>query len=608
MRTTRTQAYGLGVCAALAAWSTVALAQTAANEPPLPGPEPPKVEVPNFFEEQPKSAPDDPIIRFSAEVFEAWVTFLPGHSTELGLATSDKSLGDYRRKSVEALIGSYKGYLERLDKIPAAEFTERGIVERETLRMHLKSAIWWLESYGAPWRDPNFYVDESIGAIQAILDGAFPVPLRRAEAALARMSLLRVYFSVARQNLETCPKPLVRRAVMRLRGSAPLFERAVPAMLRSSGHPMAQASEAGPGAAALKEALAFADWLEKEKLPKGPDTVTLGERGWASWLAAREETDLTPAQVLAAAEGDLAKLKSELATAAAKSGDTPIPAIVEGMTAELQAPDEARRASAQTANQLWDWVVRQKPLDPPSDDVILVREAPAYRRRDAAVRTFLPGPYAGKEQVAFVEIAAPDPDWPAPVVNGWLSSYGRALLPISLMREVYPGRFTAWQKMTESRIRACKAVEYPTMNEGWPLYAVDLTTLGGFGADAGRTRMAGLVGLIRADARLIAAIRIHAQGLPPADAAAWLSREGFWSRDEAAFEVEQLLADPDAPAAALGRLAIIALREDVKKAKGPSFSAREFHERLLVHGYAPVSVLRRAAFAGVAGPLVAAPK
>jgi uncharacterized protein (DUF885 family) len=172
------------------------------------------------------------------------------------------------------------------------------------------------------------------------------------------------------------------------------------------------------------------------------------------------------------------------------------------------------------------------------------------------------------------------------------------------MREVYPGRFVAWEKSRTSKSRACKALVFPTMSEGWGLYAEEIATRGGFGGGDQKLKLAMLADLIRADARLIASIRMQVSGLSLAGAADWLSGEAFWAQDEAALETDRLFGDPDRAAAALGRLAILKLASDVKTSKGATFSARDFHAQLLSFGSAPISALRKIFLRAESGPLV----
>ncbi|MGH9391110.1 MAG: DUF885 family protein, partial [Vicinamibacteria bacterium] len=332
-------------------------------------------------------------------------------SSLIGVGSYDDVLGDYGKSSIGGFLGSCKGLLSRLSRIPYATLTEKGRVEQEALRVYLRSMIRLLESTAAPSRDPNFYVDESVGAISAILER--DTSGKRVEHILSRLSLLPKFLSTARENLGASPRPAVRRAIVRLRASRPLFQDTLAADLRTSGHPAA--SKLGPGAieGAWQAVSSFADWLEKERLPKAPEAAPLGEGGWREWLASREETDLGPAQVLAAAEADLGRLREDLRAAASRITSEKAPgALLAEISSGLMEPDVARNAAVRTIAQLWDWMIRERPITPTSDEIIRVRETPAFRRRDAPVRADLPGGYGRKEGGAFLEIAAPDPDWP----------------------------------------------------------------------------------------------------------------------------------------------------------------------------------------------------
>lgn len=563
----------------------------------------------NLFQEPEKIDPDQRIIDLSVEALEAYATFFPARSTRIGVKDYDAFLGDYRKTSIEAFLGSCKGYRARVDKLDTTGFTEKGRVERDALRVHLRSTIRTLESLAAPFRDPNFYVDESVGAIQEVVERDEAPGMKRIEHVLARLSILPKFFMIARQNLEACPRTLVLRAIARLRASAPLFQRTVLQQVQQSGYPGATTVGGEAAAGGWKQVSAFVEWLEKEKLPQATSPAPLGEKGWSEWLVAREETSLTPSQILKVVEADLGRLKEELRVLASRTypGKTTAQAVAE-LAAERLEPRETLGAAETTIGQLWEWMIQSRPTGPPSNAMIEVRETPAFRRRDAPVRADLPGGYAGPEAPSFLEIAAPNPDWPLPILTSWLSEYGRWFLPVAVAREVYPGRFLAWQGMRRSGIRTCRAVAFPTAREGWALYAGELAVRGGLQKGDARLKMAMLADAIRADARLAASVRVHTLQLAPSEAASWLAREGFWPREVAAYEADRILVDADSGAPALGRLALIALRDDVKREKRASFSQSELHDRVLSFGGAPISAVRKVVLPGEERSLLPASK
>src|SRR4029078_12923866 len=117
-------------------------------------------------------------------------TFFPARSTRIGVRSFDTDLGDYRKVSVDAFVGSTRGYLQRADKIPTEGLTERGRLELESLRVHLRSLLRSVDTLGAPQRDPNFYIDELLGAVSESLEHDEARPMDKAAHMLARLSIV----------------------------------------------------------------------------------------------------------------------------------------------------------------------------------------------------------------------------------------------------------------------------------------------------------------------------------------------------------------------------------------------------------------------------------
>jgi uncharacterized protein (DUF885 family) len=59
-------------------------------------------------------------------------------------------------------------------------------------------------------------------------------------------------------------------------------------------------------------------------------------------------------------------------------------------------------------------------------------------------------------------------------------------------------------------------------------------------------------------------------------------------------ETKRGTSDPTYLYYTLGKLEILKLREDYRKARGASFSLEEFHNRFLSQGTPPIKIIRRA--------------
>jgi uncharacterized protein (DUF885 family) len=96
---------------------------------------------------------------------------------------------------------------------------------------------------------------------------------------------------------------------------------------------------------------------------------------------------------------------------------------------------------------------------------------------------------------------------------------------------------------------------------------------------------------------------MHTGGKSVEDAAQLFMRECGSPQAEARREAYRGTGDPGYLNYTIGKLEILKLREDYKKAMGAKFSLTEFHDRFLAAGLVPVKIIRREML-GVDGPLL----
>ena len=548
--------------------------------------------------------PSFEVVALAQEALKSYSDFFPAKTYALGILDIDSTLAVFQKSAITSFVSDQKGYLSRLEKIKADSLTDEARVERDALRAHLRTTIWNLETAAVPAHDPDFYIDESVGAIQRLLDREEMSPLTRATFLRNRLLRFGIMFDAARSNLESCSRVDILHALTRLRSARQLFAESLPVELHRGGT-LSGIRGGQETVAAWKACTDFADWLKKERLPQARPSAPLGEKAWRNWMAVREDTSVDPAAVVAAASADMARLKDELKIAAAAVAKGKSPAeIIADMSTERLGYDIVATRGEKSIGELYRWMRNNKPVELPSEEPVFVRQTPPFRRREAPARGDFPGAFMQVSEDSYLEVAAPDPDWPEPILYAWMAAYARPFLPLAVMREIYPGRHTLWLFMKATPIRTCKFGFFPTMDEGWGLYAEELAVRLGFGSDDPKLKVGMLADMIRADARVSASVRLHTMGIPPAEVAAWLASEAYWPKLVAMDETAKLLADPTASDAGFGRLALIALRDDVKKLKGSAFVAQAFHMRLLSYGQAPIAALRRIFLPGSAAPLV----
>jgi uncharacterized protein (DUF885 family) len=130
-------------------------------------------------------------------------------------------------------------------------------------------------------------------------------------------------------------------------------------------------------------------------------------------------------------------------------------------------------------------------------------------------------------------------------------------------------------------------------SEGWGLYAETLWDELGMETDPYQ-RFGGLDDEMLRAMRLVVDSGIHAKGWTRDQAIKYMLDNSSMGKTDATAEVERYIAIPgQALAYKMGQLKILELRARAEKALGPKFDIREFHERVLMTGALPLTVLEK---------------
>lgn len=115
----------------------------------------------------------------------------------------------------------------------------------------------------------------------------------------------------------------------------------------------------------------------------------------------------------------------------------------------------------------------------------------------------------------------------------------------------------------------------------------------GYGNGDPRLRLGQLQDALLRNARYIVGIRMHTGSMTMEQGVEYFVREGFQTRPTAEKETKRGTSDPTYLYYTLGKLEILKLREDYRRARGAAFRLEEFHDRFLGQGTPPIKVVRR---------------
>jgi len=145
-----------------------------------------------------------------------------------------------------------------------------------------------------------------------------------------------------------------------------------------------------------------------------------------------------------------------------------------------------------------------------------------------------------------------------------------------------------------------RILQFTAYDEGWALYAERLAWEAGYEKDP-RDDLGRLQDEMFRAVRLVVDTGMHAKRWPREKAIEYMIENTGMPEAEVIVEIERYLVMPgQALAYKIGMLKILELRERAKRALGPRFDIREFHDEVLTNGALPLALLERVIDAYVA--------
>jgi hypothetical protein len=233
------------------------------------------------------------------------------------------------------------------------------------------------------------------------------------------------------------------------------------------------------------------------------------------------------------------------------------------------------------------FVVDRGIVDLAADDEAVVRETPPYQRWNSA-SIEMSGPF-DTARSAFFQLTIPDRSWPAKARQDYLGSVGDLLE--TTIHEVYPGHFVQGRWAARAPTRVQKAYASYSFVEGWAHYTEEMLVDEGFGKEDPANELAVLHGALLRNCRFAASVAIHAQGMTVEQVEKRFVSDCHQDPATAREQAVRGTFDPGYFAYTLGKLQILALREEAKRNLGDRFSIRRFHDAILAHGAPPLPLI-----------------
>jgi uncharacterized protein (DUF885 family) len=481
--------------------------------------------------------------------------------------------------SLRQVVSAAAEYRARLDALPRIGWSRADSVDYLLVRSVLERTWWEHEALALPRRNPQFYVQQTLGALWEQLIIRPPVtPVRIAEI-LRRLRSIPATLVHARTNLDHPVRPFARIAIDDLKGVRENLRSAMAELASGEDDRRRMLAAADTAAGALEE---YAQWLA-EHLAAMTEEFHVGREAYRRFLSRVALIPLTPEEMLQLGRVEFSRAATLEAIEARRSADLgPLPVF----------PDAAAQVAQCTVDEL---AIRRFLSDrrlltiPPDLPHYTNAPMPAYLRPLAGIGEMddLASPLRlTGDAVRYIPA-------PSPSLSFFPRSMAQDPRPI-IIHEGIPGHYfqlaLSWQNGDPVRRQYIDSGP----NEGWGFYVEEmLLQMGVFDSDRPQSRSV-IYRFMRLRAlRVEADVRLALGDWTIADAAGFLAETVPMDMQDALQEAAFFASTPgQAITYQIGKSQIQRFLADARAAQGRAFDLRAFHDHLARNGNVPISLLR----------------
>jgi uncharacterized protein (DUF885 family) len=340
-------------------------------------------------------------------------------------------------------------------------------------------------------------------------------------------------------------------------------------------------------APASSAALEFAEWLEREVVPRSTDAWALGEERFTRLLELRR-LPLGPGAIRDLGSRYLAEVKAERAELLSRHWPG---RSIEEVNEELRSrhPESFEAALdeyRETISRSREFVAARGLATLPTDEELRVEETPGFLRPLIPFAAYEPPAFFDDHQLGIYIVTRQDGD---------LGEHNQASILNTSVHEGYPGHHLQFATANRNRslARLLNAEHATELIEGWAHYCEQLMHEEGF-SGGHEIRFVQLNDLVWRACRVIIDVELSSGRMGFEEAVRMLTSEAAMTQVAAEAEVKRYTFTPGYQLSYLyGKHLLLELRDRRRLAEGAGFQLRRFHDTLLSASAVPAAMWDR---------------
>jgi uncharacterized protein (DUF885 family) len=531
------------------------------------------------------------------QYFQHFFKFEPSSATAAGIHDFDGTIEDVSATGRKKRDDFDRLSLKIFDEIDSSKMSLQARNDLDLMKHQIASSLYNSEFLQNWKKNPDEYSSFCAATLFPVIRRDFAPLDERLKSVIAREKKMPDFLQDARKNIDPAAVPRVYAEIAeeQLPGIIDFFKTDVPSAIKEARDAKLKEEfqkSNQDAIVALTEYQKFVKELLADKSAcKGE--YALGAEKYKRILELREMVDEPLDSLLARGEKELARLQSEFKETAnaidAKANPTE---LFETIAKKHPSADKLLGSVKDVLARIRAYLTEKKIVTIPGVDHLICEDTPPFMKATTIAAMDAPGPFEQTAKEAFYFVTLPEKSWDAKRVEEHLRAYSFPDILNTSVHEAYPGHYVQgqWNKLLVTNPRRMSGSGSNV--EGWAHYCEQMMVEQGFGGGDKELKLVQIHDALLRCCRYIVAIKMHTQGMSVQQATDFFMKEGLQEKANAEVEAKRGTEDPTYLVYTLGKLDILALREQVKKAQGNAFDLQRFHDTFLSLGAPPLKIVR----------------
>jgi uncharacterized protein (DUF885 family) len=545
-----------------------------------------------------QSLADTAFYKLSDEFLSGYLAWRPGYALYLGLHEYDDKIVDFSAQSIKGELDRLNEFEKKLASTDTAQLSFKAYINYRVLLSTIRNEIFRFTDRQYYTRNPMVYATAINLGPYIIRDFA---PLEnRVNSIIAVERKAPDILAAARSNLDdSLPSPLIQFAINITKANVDFLTSGLPKAVREIKNDSLITEFETVNDKLVQELKLYAEYLEKEKLPKADNQFAIGREKYQKMLLYSEGIFMAPEKILELGMAALKK-EQEVFNASAKiiNPNKKPSEVLADMQKENSIAGNLFSVTQDRVQFIRQFILDHKIVSIPEKENLVVMETPPYYRDLGIAMADIVGPFEKTATGSFYYITPVDPKWTAKQKKEWLMMMDKYTMDFITIHEAYPGHYVQFLHLNASPVSNIQKVfnSYGFV-EGWAHYSEKMMMDEGFGnsgdpVEAAKYRLAQSGEALVRLCRLCVSIKMHCQGMTVDEATKFFMDNCYQGEKPSNVEAMRGTYDPEYLLYSLGKMQILKLRGDYQKQEGANFSLQKFHDLLLDNGTPPIRLLR----------------